>query len=62
MCRVPRLARARRSDALKRRARAAGRQRRADAAEAFFQPLAGGDFGLDADEEELGRPPPPVLS
>ncbi|KAK9845742.1 hypothetical protein WJX81_001203 [Elliptochloris bilobata] len=35
-----------------------GRQRRADAAEAFFQPLASGDFGLDADEEELGRAPP----
>lgn len=36
----------------------AGRQRRADAAEAFFQPLASGDFGLDGNEEELGQAPP----
>ena len=36
----------------------AGRQRRADAADAFFQPLASGDFGLDGNEEELGQAPP----
>ena len=38
--------------------RHAGRQRRADAAEAFFQPLASGEFGLDGNEEELGHAPP----
>ena len=36
----------------------AGRQRRADAAEAFFQPLASGDFGLDGNDDELGHAPP----